>query len=364
MKEGSGLAFLKKKSMQNMLIILHSGTPAQKFKVIFDTGSPLIWVPSKSCGDDCLGAMDKYDFQKSKTAHMASGNFIQADYGSGSISGDLVRDTLTLESKQVANQSIGLATKVIADLLSNGIDGIIGFAPSRGTADFNTKKETLATPMEMLVAQHIVAKNIFSVYFQPIREPEEIGVIGGKLTLGGLPPSDVYEGDIHWFPQILDDNYANYWTIEMDHIAVGDVAVRPARAIHGIVDTGTTLIIVPPEMASEMYKNVPNAVFNDTLQVWTVPCDSLQALPSISFVLGPKDNSSPFTLTPEQYTVPEWESALWGAGDSDLCPTYVTGEALGDMDFIIGQKFLEHYVSIYDGDSHLVGFARAKSTLV
>lgn len=63
------------------------------------------------------------------------------------------------------------------------------------------------TPMDSLVAQKAISQNIFSVQFKPIKEPEDIGTVGGKLTLGGLPPQDSYKGDIQWLQQIQDDGY-------------------------------------------------------------------------------------------------------------------------------------------------------------
>lgn len=61
--------------------------------------------------------------------------------------------------------------------------------------------------MDNLVAQKVIDQNIFSVQFKPIKEPEDIGTVGGKLTLGGLPPKDSYKGDIQWLPHIQDDGY-------------------------------------------------------------------------------------------------------------------------------------------------------------
>lgn len=99
-------------------------------------------------------------------------NDMAIEYGSGKIQGHVVQDTVsffdaseTVEVK-VQNQSIGVATRVEAHLLSDGIsrftrrhsvvcplflffslqrflffvrlDGIIGFAPSLATKDYNT----------------------------------------------------------------------------------------------------------------------------------------------------------------------------------------------------------------------------------
>lgn len=76
------------------------------------------------------------------------------------------------------------------------------------------------TPMDSLVAQKAIAQNIFSVQFKPIKEPEDIGTVGGKLTLGGLPPKDTYQGDIQWLPQVQDGDYGVYIALKSHSICI------------------------------------------------------------------------------------------------------------------------------------------------
>ena len=221
--------------------------------------------------------------------------------------------------------------------------------------------------METLVQQKAIERNMFSVYFQPLRDHMDIDTAGGKLALGGLLPQDSYQGEIQWIPQVVDEKYGNYWAIGLENIQVGDAVIQndngetgsKRKQAVGIVDTGTTMIIIKPTIAENLIKSMQHVKYNETLELYTVPCNQAKYLPTLDFHFT---EGVTLSLSPEQYVVPEWQLVYWGASD---CPVYIVSETLGEddgsgLDFIIGQKFLENYVSIYDGDEHRVGFATAQ----
>lgn len=155
-------------------------------------------------------------------------------YGSGKFSGKEYLDTVTLSPDLVIDkQSIGVADS------SSGIsdvDGILGVGPTdltSGTLD--TGNTEIPTVLDNLLSQEKISEEVLGIYFEPVSDSK-----GGELTFGGVDESATV-GPVIYVPLTTTSPASKFWGIDQS-IKYGDNTLLSSTA--GIVDTGTTLILI------------------------------------------------------------------------------------------------------------------------
>ncbi|XP_025932204.1 cathepsin D [Apteryx mantelli] len=312
------------------------GTPPQKFTVVFDTGSSNLWVPSVHCHllDIACLLHHKYDASKSST-YVENGTEFAIHYGTGSLSGYLSQDTVTLGNLKIKNQIFGEAVKQPGiTFIAAKFDGILGMAFPKISVD-------KVTPFfDNIMQQKLIEKNIFSFYLNrdPTAQP------GGELLLGGTDPK-YYSGDFSW----VNVTRKAYWQVHMDAVDVANGLTLCKGGCEAIVDTGTSLITGPTKEVKELQKAIGAKPLIKGQYV--IPCDKVSSLPAVTLTLGGK----PYQLTGEQYVFKisaQGETiCLSGFSGLDIPPP-------GGPLWILGDVFIGPYYTVFDRDNNSVGFAK------
>lgn len=208
------------------------GTPPQSFKVVLDTGSSNLWVPSTDCNSIACYLHSKYDHSSSST-YKKNGSSFEIRYGSGELSGYVSQDTFQIGDLKVKNQDFAEATSEPGLAFAFGrFDGIMGL----GYDTISVNK--IVPPFYNMLDQKLLDEPVFAFYLGDTNEGQE-----SEATFGGIDKSH-YSGELVKIPL----RRKAYWEVDLDAITFGDETAELENT-GVILDTGTSLIALPSTLA-------------------------------------------------------------------------------------------------------------------
>ena len=308
--------------------VIEIGTPPQEFKVMLDTGSSNLWVPSAKCTSIACSLHAKYDSKASST-YIDNGTEFKIPHESGEMKGYLSKDTISVAGAKVTGITFGEAIRYFRSTFASAkYDGILGLGfPSIAVAG-------VKPVFNEMIDQKVITEPLFSIYLQKNGQQES----KGEIIFGGIDNTK-YTGDLTYVPVSQE----GYWQFSLDGLTVDDEELCK-DGWEAIASTGTPFIAGPTDVVALLQKEM------GAKQSWngqyTVDCNKVPSLPSINFVIGGKK----FELTANEY--------IKNLQGTCICAL----EELSSTDslWILGDIFLSKYYSVYDYGNKRIGFAPLK----
>ncbi|XP_037284261.2 lysosomal aspartic protease [Rhipicephalus microplus] len=311
------------------------GTPPQTFRVVFDTGSSDLWVPSARCPPESVACRThgRYDCFDSAT-YTEHGRPFLISYGSGSVVGKISRDVVALGEYRVRDQYFGEAWTMIGDLfISSKFDGVLGLGYP------NIAMMPGLPLFDNMMEQGVVAQPLFSVYIKRNASSND----GGEILFGAID-NDHYEGNISYVPV----NVKGYWQFDMDGVQVGYDSSFCHGGCQAIADTGTSAITGPVEEIRRLNEII--GATRASYDLLVVDCGSLRTMPKIAFIIGGKR----YVLRPKDYIL------QWELNGEKTCLSGFMGHDTKNSLWILGDVFLGRYYTVFDRGNDRLGFAKAR----
>ncbi|XP_077485039.1 lysosomal aspartic protease-like [Amblyomma americanum] len=320
------------------------GTPPQYFRVLFDTGSSDLWVPSVNCTerDRICRLHQLYNPAKSCT-HVRNGTRVELVYGSGPVHGEVTVDVITIGKHTVKGQSFVQSDNRRGTAFAYAkFDGILGLA-------YPEQSVLGATPVfDNMIQQGVVQNPVFSVFLKrggagPAGQPT--GIEGGEVYFGGIDAAH-YSGEILYVPV----SKKGYWQLTVGSVKLGTDQFCPTGC-EAIVDTGSSVITGPAEEVNRINRLLGAAPFS--LELSQVDCSRVSKLPDLTFTVGGK----PLTVRPQDYIVKLRQSY------KTCCVVFIKPN---DFDsghgpvWNLGDPFIGRYFTVFDRGNDRLGFAEAR----
>lgn len=137
--------------------------------------------------------------------------------------------------------------------------------------------------MDNAIAAGLLSQPVISVFLPSVRRN---GGVGGEYLFGAID-STKYKGELTYVPVTR----LGYWQVTMDDVTFAGESLG-VDASEGIVDTGTTLVMLSDAAAKAVHEKIPGAVFKPKTATesayWSVPCSLTSSRDNVGIKMGGK----------------------------------------------------------------------------
>ncbi|KAF7724698.1 hypothetical protein EC973_000806 [Apophysomyces ossiformis] len=365
MSLGLETSLLNDLEMHELGVQVAIGTPPQEFLLLLDSGSSDTWIPSKRCQlQDGCPSSNHYDPAASSTYNASEYDY-SLQYVTGSTTGNYFQDSITIGDVKNTGQFMATIDTMTGPLVNQKaipmLDGILGAGfPYATSMYFRHKKLYQPVPFS-LWEKKLIPEPLYSVY---VGESEHTDW-AGELTFGGIDYSKI-DGDI-LYANIPRYNIRNgpsgvyfVWNVLVSGVrfetpegVVGTLAANNGY-ISFAVDTGSDGIFMPSTDSDTLISNmIPSAEKRNSL--YYVDCSYRNSTQMLAFNLHPSTTNMDSERSSIQ--VPIGQLVRPSLTGNQCVLAIVSGNT---NNFIIGNIFLRHYVTVFDFGKHRIGFGTLK----
>ncbi|KAI1421477.1 aspartic peptidase domain-containing protein [Xylaria sp. FL1777] len=323
----------------------------QVIDVLIDTGSFELWVNpicSASNVPEFCEVFGHYNPAMSSTSQRVNGEFT-IKYGSGQVAGSYYKDDIYISGAKVEGQQFGVANS--SELVWFGI---LGLAHGQGNGFIN-----YPLLVDSITSRGYANTKLFSMDLGKQFSPG--GAITGELVFGGVD-TNKYAGLLKKVPTDVTDPHYRITLNSLAHRLPGSGVSRPFinsnLPLSVIVDSGTTLSMLPEPIVRELAAQFPGAQ-PDGAGGYRVDCAYQSLDGSVDFSFLSETGTVTINVVYRDFIwnsggdcfLGVWSSndlGVWILGDTFLRGAYIAFDQTNNA------LFMSNYVSCGDGQSNLV----------
>ena len=318
------------------------GSNNQKFDVVLDTGSEILWVPEINSINSNTQIDHFYNPKNSKTSKNTAKSF-EVRYGTGYCKGYYYQDQINFLSKDKYDIIFGSANNSIFEV--DGAEGIMGLAKYYPNYQLS--------PLLTLQKKGFLKSTSFSFKYDNKK--------GNLVFYVGKPHSDFNTNNVAFCNLLNNNRYEKMlWACKLSYFGLikntSDIYYNDniiAKAdISIILDTGTNSIILPYSIINYMERKLRkyNCVVGSTEDEYgvsySIVCFDIYNIPDVSLQFGD------YVLILNKYKMFFMVDLGYG----------ITGYLLNvqfqkDLDVaIIGQNFFTEFHTLFDAENNVLKF--------
>ncbi|KAF7313424.1 Acid protease [Mycena chlorophos] len=311
---------------------LQLGTPPRPFNIILDSGSGDFWVESDQCSNNGAGCGNHTFLGPDLSSSFVNlEQDFSIEYGSGSASGQLVNDSLRMAGMILDNFTFGIAHNVSDSFANDPLaDGLMGLSkPSLSTSG--------VPPAPIVMRDTGFIHQAIVSYRLPRSLDHENN---GEVTFGSLDPAKFDPSTL----VTINSTDSGFWIIPLEGASVNGNAVT-LNSTQALMDTGTTLLVLPTADAIAVHAQIPGAQQQQSGQ-FNIPCNTTA---SVSVRFGGND----FEINPEDLLF-----ASGGRTTGD-CTSGIGSFNQPGNQWLVGDTFLKSVYFSTNIDENTVSLAKA-----